>query len=277
MKYLANKLLFLFLVFICLSVSNSFAQNTFEDTANLTTPINMYYEEQVYQDYLEQYYKGKTAKEIWRDYWDIRSILQLEPNGLVDSSRKFQEPFKTFASEEIIKLDLPGSSMASFLAGDYGDKYKESVFEKNINRSDYGDFYVRVGRIDYLIHVMWTLSRSYNDGDVRRSALPYINKIMDRIVDDPDLFTVPNYNLSTILPFGSMEQKKKISSIMLNNNPLSTELDLIIDAEIEIYSDMAKQMKFQNSVLNSDAGQGEIWTRLNFLAQKMENLSPQQQ
>jgi len=86
-------------------------------------------------------------------------------------------------------------------------------------------------------------------------------------LSDSDIVYIPNDRLILLLHLGSSEQSKKVAEVILSNNPQRYELDKIIGAEIDFYSEIARQMlpQIDPSIPIDDFD----YARLAFLSKKM--------
>ena len=254
MKRLVDKLVYLFLVLmlVCLSVTNTFAQTAEGETYEGKTEADRLY--------LEEYYKDKTSEEIWRDYTDVRLRINGESSSLVYVAYLFKEPFKFWAVKELLKLDLDYFSVAEFLGMNYSDEAKKTVLKNYINYQipDQARASPRLERFTDLVHKL----NQYGE-----AGISYRKYLIDLILSDSDIVYIPNDRLILLLHLGSSEQSKKVAEVILSNNPQRYELDKIIGAEIDFYSEIARQMlpQIDPSIPIDDFD----YARLAFLSKKM--------
>lgn len=247
------------LFILCLFASNTFAQN-FVQTEE---------EYKEYEQYLEEYYKNTSAEEIWRDYIELKLKQDGNLAGLVYPAGYFKEPFKTWVVRELLNMDLTISELGSFLWNDFPEKAKATALKRFLDFQSQPILKISAPYLERLIDLVLQLSGNYIV--TNPTTIIYREYFIDRILSDPNMVYVSNDYLMSILKLGSLEQRKKIAERVLYNDPPIYALDIIADAKIDFYSDLANNMFLQQKVTNPipDSNYDFDVARRTFLVKKM--------
>lgn len=267
MKILVKRLPYALLVamFLFLLDSEIFAQTTDQITYCDQTCIDD--KALSYNLYLEQYYKDKTPKEMWRDYVDLRLKQDGSLSYLLFRAHSFKEPFKSWAVNEIHRIDLNDFQLSDFLSLDFPEKAKSFALKRFLD-SQLSDTTLKVSA-PYLENIIVLVHKINEKSDSFSSYRVYL---IDLILNDPNIIYVSNERLISILYWCSSSQKTKVAERILYNNPQRPELKIIAKADIKGYSDVASSMFFQEelSTSNTDPNWDFDTAKRHFLAGKMD-------
>lgn len=216
-----------------------------------------------YKNHLTQYYKSKSAEEIWQDYIYLRMKTGLDNVGLGLSSGEFKEPFKSWAIEIFLAGELPNYAMGSFLVDSYPDRYKYDALEKYISITGNRQAELIIDLMPYINS--WAGNEKWG-----KNALWYRNLLVERILNNPDVFNLPNSTLAKLF-FPDSPYNIQIAQIIFNKNPSSIDLMNIINADVDFYSFSAKQILEEKNTWQKDEDSFSQGQRFDFLREIMKN------